>query len=72
MGKSYLWTIKDLETSGQLEQRLRRWRGEGLSTRDISVLLSASGVPVRRGAVANWLHELGLMKGRNDKGTVKN
>jgi DNA-directed RNA polymerase specialized sigma54-like protein len=69
---SYLFHIKDTECSGQLETRLRRWRKEGRSTRDIAALLSASGVEVRRSTVANWFHELGIMKGRNGKGTVKN
>ena len=68
---SYLFQIKDTECSGQLEARLRRWRKEGQSTRDIAALLSASGVEVKRSTVANWLHELGLMKGRNDKGKSK-
>jgi hypothetical protein len=55
---------KDAEMNGHLKVALKRWRRNGYSYRDISLMLSANGLYVSRSAVDSWCKELRIAKGK--------
>jgi intein-encoded DNA endonuclease-like protein len=60
----YQRLLKDAEMNGSLTRKLKLWRKNGMSYRDIAEKLSQSGISVSRGQVDKWCSDLNLEKGK--------
>ena len=55
-----MYKLKNLEMGGSLQRKLKLYRKNGMSFRDISARLSVDGTSVSRTTVDKWTKRLGI------------